>query len=1740
MEPMMEEILRDLYALDGDLIQYDTHLRKALTKIIESKPNTQFDEAFKLQLRAELMEKVSVLQAEKTEEKKSRWNFGQLFSSRWALAAPALAVLLVAVFLGYGQYQKNGGLFLAKQNVQFALAPTMEDAIGVDPSSKFMLSASKDLSEATIKKVVTITPETDFTVEKIQKTVSIFSSAYAAVDETQVALPFQYEIRPKGELEKDKIYKIAIKNEQIADRDYQWAYQIKAPFGAVESTPKNKDTSVPLATGIEIKFNRPLPDNAKEYFSISPNVEGTLEKKYDTLYFHPKNLAEKKVYTVTIKKGMICLGDGEISQADYIFSFETNNKADDEDKNEFEMIDTLTTVNTSMHPMLGVRGEEGGEFEARLYSLGGADDFMASYAASRNTELSWSDYSAVKNIDEYIPKKEKIVFSAKAELVDENFFEIPQNLEEGYYFYEIKRGAARHAGWIVSTNVAHYYSLLQDNSLFWVYDFANKKVIEKARVSYINEKEVNIGETDKEGILKFSTPSDVKKAGRKNPQFIKIDAPGLKPVVIFANEEGYELNDDSAYWKYLSVDKNKYRTTDSINYWGILKGRKTDIRGKKLSVGLYSSCPNNFKDPDEQDALPLVSAEASISDFDTVSGKLAYTGIDVGWYCLALRDAEKKEVLETAYISVETYDKPAYQITVESSKKAVFAGEEVAFKIKADFYDGTPVSNQELKYQSYGVDEKRIKLDSFGEAELRYVPQYDKDRQYPLMDKISFSPVLAEEGDIWGEAEFQVFGPRLAVSSAVKKIADGKYSLGANLRKISLPDNYQPNGGSYYNQENDAYLGEVVGGYDMKAKIVKITYEKKETGEYYDYITKTQKKTYAYEQKEEGVDEIAGKTDATGNWNMTKDFEVNQDVAYRVDFTAADAQGKKASSSGYIYFGMSSGDPMELELSGSRASANGNQEFSFGDKVQLTLNTQEDDKSIDNRMLIYRYQNEIDEVDVVNGSYFEESFETKFSPSVTYTAVILTQYGFQESPSAVAKLKEADKQLNVEIKPVKTSYRPGEEAQVQIVVKDKAGKPVSAEVNVAVVDEALFQNSIDWNANILTSLYEEIFASRLTDYTQYANKENGGGKGGGGDSRSVFLDVVHYVTIKTDSNGLATTSFKMPDNLTGWRITARAFDTSEMTAGQNNSVIATSLPFFVDATLNATYLTGDAPQLKMRFFGDSYDPNQPVDYVVSSTGLKINQKNSTKERTSYVLLGALPRGEYEIKIEAKQGEKSDALIRKISVLDGYSQKEETHSYKITPELKNIQGNSNGYTDLLFVDQGKAKFFSSLSSSAGETGVRLDQVAASYLAKAILAKNYLGQEFTEDLDIDRFVNNDNADDATAGLRLLTYGSEDLALSAKVADGARSNIDIGDLKTYFNDSMYNSQADIHRIAKALYGLAALDETVLSKINLVKKNKDNLVLEDKIYIGLGLVKSGDVEGARSYYEEQIRGSIKLQDNQAWIDVNEGATEKEKLTATLGMLVSYLNEREMAEKIWNYLEGHAPQRDLIVLEKTLMAKAELEQTNYMAGEFSFKTNARSEHIVLGKNNQQKISLSQAELASLSFENVQGNVEVISLAAVPLRQSEVQNNPNLKLTRIYKLGDAESLRFAEGDVVKVSLSPQFLAGAPEGGYQITDVLPSGLKPATAKLNAMLYVKEEAKDLDKCNMIWYPEGIDGNRITFSLNKDFARDNGCQNISINYYARVVSKGTFKADAPMLQSMSELHNYFIAPSAQVEIK
>jgi len=1789
------------------------------------------------------------------------WAFLKSKKKRIGIASIIILVLVLVIV--------SWQMFFRKPPIpaRFTLEATISDTGGVSPETTFILRSSQSLSKRKIKEIVKFSPEVEFDIKKISQNSVFISSVFAAGEDSV----FVFEIKPTQSLSEDEIYRVIIDNPDYADREYGWAFQIKAFFQVIQSTPRDKGTYVPTNSGIEIVFNRENLINPGDYFEISPDIEGTFEQYNDTLVFLPNQLQEKQVYTVTIKEGLKTEGSEDVLSQDYVFVFETDEKEYTGYRPEFSFYNDFLEFIPDEKPALSVYyyDLDPDNLNIDLYKFSDVNEFLSSYQNSRNWTLGWTTYYRRESGSSFQPKENQKILSFKPTIIKsgyQEFIEIPQVLESGYYLLDVNVEGRHRQAWLQITPLSHYFSVTHDKSFLWMYDFQKKEPISNSKTSFLDQAigKVNLGETDSKGLIEFSTPNTLKQEDKDSvdPKFLKVEKDGYLPVLVKVDDSwwGYRAKAEKGdlYWDYLSTDRYVYQINDNIKYWGVVKGRQQNLRQMKVKVGIYESYYSYYYSEKEE---PLISQEVLISNFDTIQGKLTFRGISPGYYTLIATIGD--EVVSTANIEILSYTKPAYQITVTPSKKAIFAGEQVDFKVKASFFDGTSVSGLRLKYNGYWKEsiQGELILDKNGEGVFSYIPKNYYD--YPRNLEVSFSPVLSEEGEIWGTNSVLVFGPNMYLQAFQEKQSGNNYKFIAKLNHITIKD--QAEDDSIY--WRDEYIGEPVKSYSVSARIIKISYIKTETGQYYDPINKIVRKKYRYDKKEELVEKLHGTTDGAGEWSFTKNIP-SDEATYKVIFSGQDSQGREFQDYVYPYYFYY--DEKDFNASLSIGDEEYQKQFSIGDRIDLELKISGDKELASQNILFYRYQNNIDKVSIVSDLNFGESFEKELMPSAQYRAVVLGPYGFEETNTVTASFKEGDNDLTINIEPEKESYRPQEKVKINLSVKDKDNHSVSAELNVAIVDEALFHIlPYNWQEDILETLYSNIYIWPMTGASQYEFLEEdmvartGGAEMGGcfgrgtpvlmfdnsskpieeikvgdkiltfakednrilksaivqgisqhpvddyliinghleitpehkiyvndkwqyagnikigdmlvdknglaqkvfsverkktnntivynivvgkyhtyfakgyfvhnqekgGTVRSEFVDVAFYQTIKTDNKGRAEISFTAPDNITSWRTTVRAFSPNDLKAGQSVKLIKTSLPFFVNATLNNYYLTGDSPIARLRVFGTDYQQNTTTKFTLKSDSLDLYKTEDSIDNFIYFPLGQLPDNEnkYEFTVSAKQNSLEDSVIREIELFKNYFRTSESSIYNLSDNLSNINGNNDGFTKLTFMDTGKGKFYQALWGHTYLYGIRSDQIAASFFGEKLLAQYFNEPEPAEPLDLSDYHTPEG------GISLFPYSDNDLEVSAKMADLAPEFIFENELKSYFREALRDKKADIHRISKSLYGLASLDDLVLVKINLIKE-REELNLEDKIYIALALAKLGDKENARKIYQEDIRDQLHFQGQEAWFNQEEDMTKRVKMTGTAGVLASYLGISEDTDALWDYIDDHNPEKDLDLLEETLLIKSELARLKDETAEFSFETNSRKESVVLEKGRTYSLTLSSDELKTIKFNNIKGEINLASFYERSKNPEELSKNNEISLSRKYLVNNVSTNYFNEGDVVLVRLDPDILSSAIDGQYQVIDYLPSGLKPITR-----IYESGLSRGTD-CNPVWYPSKIIDNTVYFNIYKGFNSTQYCSDRTINYYARVVSKGSYRANPAVIQSLKDLESLNISLEDRIEIK
>ncbi len=286
-------------------------------------------------------------------------------------------------------------------------------------------------------------------------------------------------------------------------------------------------------------------------------------------------------------------------------------------------------------------------------------------------------------------------------------------------------------------------------------------------------------------------------------------------------------------------------------------------------------------------------------------------------------------------------------------------------------------------------------------------------------------------------------------------------------------------------------------------------------------------------------------TDATGKVRFSYTFP--HPGYWRIGIKANDAKGRKAAGEGWVWV-WRDGQPWdssyrELEMEFDKRS------YLPGETARLILKNPAPDANLlltlEGRDL---YQNRM----VKPGSavvVLEIPVLQEYAPYIFVSAAMI-QKGRFHTRTRRLKVDYHPNRLDVTIKPDKAVYAPGETVRLSLKVAGSKAKRGTAELSLAVVDEAIYAVTPEKREDI----YRAFRGTRehlVTTLHSFPRVYLGGGAkdevvaGLAEDDlkrirvRKVFKDTAFWLPVlTTDAGGVGMTEFVLPDNLTTWRATA--------------------------------------------------------------------------------------------------------------------------------------------------------------------------------------------------------------------------------------------------------------------------------------------------------------------------------------------------------------------------------------------------------------------------------------------------------------------------------------------------------------------------------------------------------------------------------------------------------------------------
>lgn len=1611
----------------------------------------------------------------------STWNVGpRRGPGRWRVLAMigALMLLMATGYWFWNWYGPPGPVNAGGVSIQ----ALKEDAAGVDPGAGFVLKSPEPMSPSAVSAYLKVTPDFEYRIIKR-------------------AGGREYKITPVAPLAANTVYKISFDPSGKGREDYSWAFQTRGGFKVLSTLPRDKSNRVPVNTGIEFNLSQEKfsVNEVPQYFSITPDTAGHFEKHRNILVFVPKKpLAYGTLYTVTLKKGLPMAGSDEILAEDCTVRFETAPEDEGASDKQVQLYwgDAQNGFSTWQAPVLQAYGYCSSPMPVHV-DVYRYPDYRAykSVMARLDAIPAWSDLTRQRFRDDVKRLAKACSFDTELKSADEytHYLEFPSPLDAGYYAAEITVGGKTRQVWLQISDLAAYVVQTRGGTVFWVNDLAKKGPASGVKI-YVDSRKLTLAGDDS-GVA--MTRENLMGNKRDYARAISGDKEVLIPLEAGFEEWFRDLQAASSYWKYLYLDRELYRPGDTVKFWGVLKPRMQDEEIKTAVLELWGG---DYYDDGQ--SPPLIRKTVAL-DGAVFSGQIKLPVLKTGYYNLSLKIGNNN-VLNRGF-SVQTYQKPAYRLTVTPEKAAVYDGETARFKVKAAFFEGTPAPGLLLNYQ---FDESRgeLKTDSQGEAVISCPARCSDEYSGYEYHYLEVSARLPEAGEIHASSPVLVFRSGVYLSSEVKVQKD-RFDIRVKLNQVDLS---RVNAGSYPSE--DEFLAGPVAGAVIKGTLYEEVWIKKETGQRYDFINKRVEKTYQYTTEEHKLAEFSGLTGKDGVYSYEGAIQPGR--SYYAMVWTYDRNGRRTASKIYIY----SFNPDNSKYYYLKDTA-GDKKYRPGDRV--TLMVMENEQELDPAgaaVLFYRGQKDIETCSAGQRSRYQFTFTEKDIPNTNVGGVVFDGTSYYEAPPVAVAFAREDRALHVSVKPDKSEYRPGEKVNLTVNVTDKKGRPVpGAHVNLNLVDEALF-NLQEQYVDLLGELYGDYIAlfTRSGGTHVRLSLAAGAEKGGEGESaRQDFRDTVLFTNLKTDDEGRAQASFKLPDNLTSWRITYQAV-TPDLNAGSGVRDLPVRLPFFADLTMNDTYLVGDAPVILVRGFGSRISASQTVQYQMKLVDPSGRETRFAKDWRPYKpydwKLPALREGTYTVSVTTRCGEYKDTVIRKFTVVNSQMERTVSAHYLLKPGR--VSGNQSVKpTTLVFCDYEKSRCLEGLYSLSWLNGSRVEHQLAVREAVKLIEKYFPDeQNFREIEDDDALIAYQQRD---GGISIVPYAESDIAVSAAVAAAAPEYFDKRALSGYFYSILKQAANDLER-SQALLGLAALQEPVLLQVKEEIQDED-LAPEVRVILARALVELGDGATARELYSDLIRKYG--QDLGAAMRINAGRDQDEILQATTGMavLAAQLNQPEK-EKLYQYLLNNPGEEIVNVLEQLKILSYSLQYINSSPVEFAYELGGRTTTVTLKGWETYRLTVAPADMQGLKIIKVKGKVGVAAYYTTPAGPGPQEADRDLGLKRRYLVNGAETLRCKRTDLVRVEIKVELSSRAPGGTYEVQDVLPAGL--AYVNISYRPYEQHSMTDY----WWYYPSQVEGRRLTFVVDKRFVNADARKRSTIVYYARVAAPGEFTAEAPVISHIN----------------
>lgn len=768
----------------------------------------------------------------------------------------------------------------------------------------------------------------------------------------------------------------------------------------------------------------------------------------------------------------------------------------------------------------------------------------------------------------------------------------------------------RHVMVVGTANVTIKASV--DSAVVWVTNVDTGEPIPNAPVQVFDASGlVAEGVTDGEGLLRVDLPR-VEDLYRQRVAVVRTNEHfGVGVTYWTSGIEAWSFGQTPNYYPtqhraYLYTDRPIYRPDQPVYFRGIVRAQD-DVT---YSVPDFTDIPVRVLDPEGEvvfdEVLPL-------NEFGSFSGQFDIADdAPLGEYRLVAQlpgqmPNDYYNPLGSIRFGVAEYRAPEFQVEVTPAQAEVVQGDTITVTVDATYFFGGNVGGANLEYS---VISAPYYFEYEGAGSYNFT-DFDADRGASEFYAPNGGVVTSGEGvteadgtltieipaDLQDAALSQTFTIEAVVTDESDQAVAGRADVIVHKGEFYVgvaPEQYVATAGeeSQINVITVDWDSQPVPNTEVEIEIVEREWfsvqEEDANG----------RTTWTYDYEETTV--ATGTVTTDENGRATYSFTPPVGGIYKINARARDDAGNTVISSAFMWVAGENYVSWRQQNSNRIDLITDRSDYEIGDTAEILITSPFQGEvealiSVERGDVLL-----VEQVTMTSNSYvFELPITEEFAPNV-YVTVMLVKGVDENNPVASFRMGMAQiaveterKVIDLEITPSVEQAGPGDTVTYTVRVTDWQSEPVQAEVGVGLTDLAVLTIA-DPNSppllnffygaqglSVLTSTPLTINTDQITQEVLDTIKGGGGGFGEGGifDIRQEFVDTPYWnASIITDENGIATFDVVLPDNLTTWRLDARAVTSGEdgvMLVGQDTFDLISTKPVLIRPVTPRFFVVGD-------------------------------------------------------------------------------------------------------------------------------------------------------------------------------------------------------------------------------------------------------------------------------------------------------------------------------------------------------------------------------------------------------------------------------------------------------------------------------------------------------------------------------------------------------------------------------------